>query len=475
MTSIWNKILLYGTIIIILFAGILFVLGYKNLQFHPCKETYFTEEPNAISVGLLESSAVSQKYINHADYIKGITLRLTTYGKVYSDGSVIVELKNNDGKTLAKGRLSAEEILDNQNVYFSFNKVANVRKNEAIEIIISSTVRTNGSESLALWMGEKKDNCTLIWDGKTMNNIIYMIPDGYSDAHFLIRFVIFTGSILLALFIFCLIGIQNDRNNVLSASNEIIHIFDNYRFLLKELVGRDFAVKYRRSYLGLVWVVLNPLLTMIVMSSVFSYIFRLQIENYAVYLILGNITFNCFSEITLLGTQSIVGNGQIIKKVYIPKYIFPFSKALFAFFNFLLTLIPAMMVILFYRVPININYLLLPIVLVGLFMFSLGIGFFLSALQVFMRDTQYLYTIILTLWTYLTPIFYSEEALAPALLKVMQFNPMYIYITCVRKIMLYGITPTVLQLTACIWMGIISMTIGVEYFYKRQSKFILHI
>jgi len=214
---------------------------------------------------------------------------------------------------------------------------------------------------------------------------------------------------------------------------------------------------------------------MIVMSSVFSYIFRLQIKNYAVYLILGNIVFNCFSEATQLSALSIVYSGQMIKKVYIPKYIFPLSKTMFSFFNFLLTLIPAMLVILYYRIPITVNYLLLPFVLIGLFLFALGIGMFLSALQVFMRDTQYLYGILVTLWIYLTPIFYAEESLAPILRRIMQFNPMYVYINCIRKIMLYGITPTVFQLLACMLMGIVALTIGMRYFMKKQKLFILHI
>ena len=474
MNSIWNKILLYGSAIILLFGAILFAIGHHNLQEQPFKEEYFSEEPSAISLTLDKDTTVTQRYKNHADRLKGVTLRFTTYAKEFHEGEVKIDLKNEKGRILATAKIDGESIPDNQDVYIPFPNEVAVNRKEYVQYDISSSV-TDGSEYLSLWLSDEKKGCEATWNGEKLHNIIYMIPDGYRDAQFIIRYCIFIGSVFMALLLFCLIGKRQDKKKKLTPSNEIVHIFDQYRFLLKELVGRDFAVKYRRSYLGLVWVVLNPLLTMIVMSSVFSYIFRLQIQNYAVYLILGNITFSCFSEITQLGTQSIVGNGQIIKKVYIPKYIFPLSKALFAFFNFILTLIPAMIVILYYRIPITINYLLLPIVLAGLFMFALGIGFFLSALQVFMRDTQYLYTILLTLWTYLTPIFYSEESLAPILMKLMQFNPMYTYILCIRRIMLYGVTPTVFQLMACIWMGIAALIIGIKYFFNKQSKFILHI
>ena len=100
---------------------------------------------------------------------------------------------------------------------------------------------------------------------------------------------------------------------------------------------------------------------------------------------------------------------------------------------------------------------------------------FLAALQVFMRDTQYLYGILLTLWTYLTPIFYSEESLSPQLRTLMQFNPMFLYVNCTRKIMLYGITPTVFQLLFCILIGVFALTVGMRYFYRKQKLFILHI
>lgn len=133
----------------------------------------------------------------------------------------------------------------------------------------------------------------------------------------------------------------------------------------------------------------------------------------------------------------------MIKKIYIPKYIFPLSKTMFSFFNFVLSFIPVLLVVLYYKIPITLNILYLPLMLVFYFCFVLGISFILSAMQVFMRDTQYLYGIFLTLLGYTTPIFYSVDSMSPLLQRIMLLNPLYHYMTVLRTILLYGMAPTV--------------------------------
>lgn len=273
----------------------------------------------------------------------------------------------------------------------------------------------------------------------------------------------------------CMIENRKDKNEKKSPLNEVAHIFIDYKFLLKQLVGRDFSVKYKRSYLGFLWTVINPLMTMIVMSTVFAYVFRIQIEYYALYLIIGNVVFNYFGESTQLALTSIVGSGQLIKKVYMPKCIFPLSKVMFSFVNFLITLIPVAIVMMYYRIPLTSYILVLPIVLLCLFLFSFGIGLVLATLQVTLRDTQYLYGILLTLWTYLTPIFYTMESLSPSMQKVMVYNPMYIYIDAVRKLLIYHTIPVSSQMFGGLLYAVVAFVIGIHVFYKHQNKFILHI
>ena len=473
--TIWWKARFFGLLILLLMGSALFWIGKDNLQTHPYEEAVSQMNPQSILLLGEDSLELKQTFVNHADWISGFYLRLTTNGVQMTDGELMIALMTEEEELLAEAVLGASAIQDNADTWIPFETPLEVARDHSYELVIRFTSDTENGNRPAIWYGAAVEGCVLRIDNVISDNTLWFKPGASRDAQFYLRF---TAAMLILVVILLAVlgkGSLDARHGRTTPMTEMIHIFDKYSFLLQKLVGRDFAIKYRRSYLGWVWVILNPLLTMIVMSSVFSYIFRLQIKNYAVYLILGNIVFSCFAEATQLSALSIVGSGQMIKKVYIPKYIFPLSKVLFSFFNFLLTLIPAMLVILYYRIPINVNYFLLPFVLIGLFMFALGIGMFLAALQVFMRDTQYLYGIFVTLWTYLTPIFYAEESLAPSLRRLMQFNPMYIYINCTRKIMLYGITPTVFQLLACMLMGIVALAIGMQYFMKKQKLFILHI
>lgn len=473
--NIWKRILIYGLAIVCFMSACLFLIGRKTLQTHPYEEVYALTEPGNVLALNLEQDQVTQVFVSHSDEISGLFLRFATYGFAMTEGRVEVELLSDSGQVLGSASAVAAQIEDNTDHWFAFEEPVHVERNRQYTLQVHSDVTDKENHFLTIWCIEKVEGCTLSAGGNEADSTLYMKISASRDAQFLLRLLISTGVLMGVILLVVWKGSHDDKKGKVTPLTEMVHIFDKYTFLLKKLVGRDFAVKYRRSYLGLMWVILNPLLTMIVMSSVFSYIFRLQIQNYAVYLILGNIVFGCFSEATQFAVQSIVGSGQLIKKVYMPKYIFPLSKVIFSFINFVLTLIPAIAVIIYYRVPFTVNYLLLPYVLIGLFLFALGIGLFLSALQVFMRDTQYLYGIILTLWTYLTPIFYSEDSLAPILRKLMQLNPMYLYVNCIRKIMLYGITPTVFQLLSCVVIGVLAMVIGMKYFYNKQKYFILHI
>ena len=168
------------------------------------------------------------------------------------------------------------------------------------------------------------------------------------------------------------------------------HNFSKYRPLIRELVTRDLKVKYRRSFLGYVWSILNPLLMMLLQTLVFSYMFRFQIENFPLYLICGNTLFNFFNESTNMGMGSVLGNSSLIKKVYVPKFIFPISRVVSSFVNLLFSLAAIILVMLITRSPFHLTILLVWAPLVLLFLFTCGIALLLSALAVYFRDLQYL-------------------------------------------------------------------------------------
>ena len=257
----------------------------------------------------------------------------------------------------------------------------------------------------------------------------------------------------------------------------ITYSLQKYKFLLHQLISRDFKVKYKRSVLGVLWSLLYPILTMTVMALVFSNVFKFSTPgvNYLVYLLTGLVMFNYFSEASNLSMSSVVANFALINKIYIPKYIFPLSKCLFVGINFLLTLIPLYAIILITGTPLNIYHVLLPYAFVCLFIFTLGMGLILSAVSVFLRDMFYIYGIVMTLWMYLTPIMYDINLISVNYQKFFKLNPLYHYINFARRIILYGEMPTPFTFAVCAASALGTLLIGVIVFKKTQDKFIYYI
>lgn len=170
-----------------------------------------------------------------------------------------------------------------------------------------------------------------------------------------------------------------------------IHNFYKYRYLLSELVFRDIKLKYRKSYLGILWSTLNPLLMMVVLTVVFSSLFQSDIKNFPVYLMTGQLIFNFFSEATNVAMTGIVGNAGLIKKVYIPKYIFPLSRILSSFVNLLFSIVALLLIMIVTKVTFNVSMLLFFVPLIYVLLLSIGVGLILSTYSVFFRDILHLY------------------------------------------------------------------------------------
>ena len=260
--------------------------------------------------------------------------------------------------------------------------------------------------------------------------------------------------------------------------------FKQYWFLITQIITRDFKRKYKRSVLGVIWSLLYPVMMMSVMTVVFSHMFKFGTEgtNYLVYLMTGIILWGYFSEATMGAMTSVVDNFSLINKVYIPKYVFPLSKCLFVGINFLLTLIPWFGLIILtkfglgtYPASINIYYLLLPLIFVFFFLFTVGIGLILSCVSVFLRDVFYIYGIVLTIWNYYTTVFYSLNILPEKLQYIFKFNPLYQFINSVRDIVLYGKCPSLMSIGILALLGFTSLGIGAIIFKKNQDKFIYYI
>ncbi|MEA4888136.1 MAG: ABC transporter permease [Clostridiaceae bacterium] len=251
--------------------------------------------------------------------------------------------------------------------------------------------------------------------------------------------------------------------------------FLKYKYLLHELVSRDIKTKYRRSVLGLLWTVLNPMLMMLVLTFVFSKLFRFDIENFPVYLLCGQLIFNYFADSTANAMNAIIFNASLIKKVYVPHYMFPLSRVASSLISMLASYCAMIIVILVTKTPLYNMVLLsfIPIVLVALF--STGVGLFLSALAVQFRDVVHLYSVFLTALTYVTPVFYPISILPEKVRRVVEMNPMTVYIEMFRDLMMHNTFPDAFTLAKGVIFCIVSLTVGLYVFYKRHDSFILYI
>lgn len=254
-----------------------------------------------------------------------------------------------------------------------------------------------------------------------------------------------------------------------------IQNFLRYRELLKELVNRDIKTKYRRSALGILWSVLNPLGMMVIMTIVFSRVFRQNIENFPVYLMCGQVVFNFYNEASSMAMSSILGNASLIKKVYVPKYLFPTAKVCSSFVNLLTSFIALTIVVLATRTPISWTIILVVFPILYVFLFSIGMGLLLSALVVSFRDMIHLYGVILTAWMYLTPIFYPIEILPEPVRQLIALNPLASIIEMFRGVLMNGMIPDLMLHLRCGIPCILALGIGLWVFYKQQDSFILKI
>lgn len=251
--------------------------------------------------------------------------------------------------------------------------------------------------------------------------------------------------------------------------------YERFRPLLYELVARDVKIKYRKSALGVLWTLLNPLMMMAILSIVFSNLFRFDIENYSLYLLAGQIIFNFYNESTSGAMTAILGNAALIKKVYIPKYLFVVSRITSSGINILSSFCALILVMIFTRSELHWTIFLAIIPLAYLFVFSLGIGLILAALTVRFRDVIHLYSVFVTALMYLTPVIYSISMLPNWVQFIVKLNPLTGILTIFRNVVIYNTIPSLLSLLVSGATVIAALGIGIWVFYKQQDSFILNL
>lgn len=252
---------------------------------------------------------------------------------------------------------------------------------------------------------------------------------------------------------------------------ELLH----YKELVRQLVLKDIKLKYRRSYLGYIWSILNPLLMMMVLVVVFSNLFNHQISNFSVYLISGQVIFAFLSEATSVSVVSITNNAALLKKTYVPRYIFTLSKVTSSLVNLLFSLVALILVLIFTQTPVTWNVFWVPIILFQVYIFALGIGLILASTAVFFRDIQYLWSVFISIWMYLSPIIYPVSIISEEYVWwYKNINPMYAYIQQFRDVVMYGNSlPFEFFIQGSIY-SLVFFLIGLLIFKRKQEQFILY-
>ena len=265
---------------------------------------------------------------------------------------------------------------------------------------------------------------------------------------------------------------KRGRNNPLVA---VCTLYTRYAFLVKQLVSRDFKTKYKRSVLGMAWSFLNPLLTMSVQYIVFSTLFKSDIPNYPVYLLTGIVFMNFFNEAVSMCMTSITGNASLIKKVYMPKYIYPVSRILSSLVNFTLAILPLFLVMILTGTAFRPSLLLLVFDILCMLGFVMGMGLMLTTAMTFFQDTQFLWGVVSMMWMYLTPAFYPESIIPARFLTLYHMNPMYQYITFARICIIDGVSPEPMAYLWCIVSSLVVLALGVVTFKRHQDRFVLYL
>ena len=247
-----------------------------------------------------------------------------------------------------------------------------------------------------------------------------------------------------------------------------------YRELLRQLVIREVKLRYKRSVLGFAWTVLNPLLAMVIFTMVFSRIFGSR-PNYSLYVFTALLGWNLFSLGTSRGLDSVIQNGAIIRKVFVPKAIFPIAAIVSQVVNFAFTLVPLFVLMLASGAGFSLSLLWLPVSLLSLTCFALGIALLLGTFNVFFRDVKYFYEAGLLAWFYATPIFYPAEIIPIKFKLLLHLNPMYGLLESLRAPIYQGTAPEMVVLISGLALSLATLIVGWIVFHRFESRFIHYV
>jgi ABC-2 type transport system permease protein len=255
---------------------------------------------------------------------------------------------------------------------------------------------------------------------------------------------------------------------------ELVALF-RYKELIIQFVSRSIKTRYKRSMLGVVWTILNPLLTMVVLTLVFSSVFRFSVENYPVYVLSGLVIWGFFSSTTSAAMGEMIWSGSLLSRIYVPKSVFAVSAIGTGLVNLLFSLVPLLVISLVLGIRFRLAVLALPLAILLLAAFALGVGLLLATTAVYFADMLPVYEVILTIWMYATPIIYPIDAVPPQFAWILKLNPLYYLVEVFRKPLFNGVIPDAKVWLIATGSAVVVLVLGGLIFTAKSSEYAYRI
>ncbi|WP_110877227.1 ABC transporter permease [Franconibacter helveticus] len=249
----------------------------------------------------------------------------------------------------------------------------------------------------------------------------------------------------------------------------------SYRVVLKQLIRQQVTLRYRRTIFGFLWTLLNPLLNMAVIATVFSIVMKFPIQNYAIFLFSAVIPWTMFSNTISQCSMSLLANENLFKKIYLPKQLFMTSSALSVLIDSLLSTVCLFIIAYFFGAKLSPALFFLPVSFAILFFFSYGLGLIFSIVSVFLRDMQYLIGVLLQALYFMTPIIYPVDAVPEQYKWVFSWNPMYYFVDLFRDPIYNSQLPNTHSIQLCLIFAAVSFVLGLYVFKVNDKKIIFRL
>lgn len=433
---------------------------------------------------MVDGAEIDQAFTVDTDCMVALDLQFELYSRT-NGGTLTLSIADAAGTVLEQQTLNAAELeqglmriaLDSPitgqkgNILTLTITASGAGEDDAVSLYCGNSIQLGRGSVQQSFSDEQKAS----YNGAKLEGILCLNVEGQQTLWFGQYYWLIIAAAFALLCVYAGALLRKEKSGKKSATLNFIRSLCRYEFLIKQLVSRDFKTKYRRSVLGVLWSVLNPLLTMLVQYVVFSTLFKSSIPHYPAYLLSGIVLFNFFNEVTTVGLSSITDNAMLITKVYVPKYIYPLTRMLSSTVNMLFTFIPLILVTVFTGVWPAFSWLLLLFGLLCLMCFALGISYLLATLMVYFRDTQFLWSVVSMVWMYCTPLFYPESIIPKSLIRIYHMNPLYQIVSFARTALIDGVSPGPMSYLYCLLIGIVPLVIGLWIFNRKEKDFALYL